>query len=61
MLIALKIYLIGFVAAFLFCIKAMEEDGKVGWDDVAISFVVGLFSWSGFFALLLGSKLKNHS
>jgi hypothetical protein len=61
MLLALKIYLIGFVAAFLFCIKTLEDEGKVGIDDVLFSFMMGLLSWIGFIALVLGSKLKNHS
>jgi hypothetical protein len=61
MLIALKIYLIGFVAAFLLCIKTLEEDGKVEIGDVLFSFVMGLLSWVGFVALVLGNRLKNNS
>jgi hypothetical protein len=61
MFIALKIYLIGFVATFCLCIKVLEEEGQVGWDDILFSFSIALLSWVGFIALVLGNRLKNNS
>ena len=61
MLIALKIYLIGFVAALVLCIKVLEEDRKIGWDEILFSLLIATFSWVGFLALVLGPRLKNNS
>lgn len=55
----IAVYVLGFLAAFissLYLVYVPEE--KITLLEILLSFVVGLLSWIGFFALLLAQELE---
>ena len=57
----IDLYCIGFVVAFMITMHRLSEDGKVTLLDIIWSTFVGVFSWIGVLALLLGTVLRRNS
>lgn len=56
----IDLYCIGFVVAFMITMHRLSEDGKVTLLDIIWSTFVGVFSWIGVLALLLGTVLRRN-
>ena len=56
----IDLYSVGFVVAFMITMHRLSEDGKVTLLDIIWSTFVGVFSWIGVLALLLGSVLRRN-
>ena len=59
-MIALKIYLIGFIIALAYSIKILSDDGKIDVAGLLFSVVMGVMSWLGVLALLVAQSIKNN-
>ena len=57
----IDLYCIGFVVAFMITMHRLSEDGKVTFFFFFFFIFVGVFSWIGVLALLLGTVLRRNS
>lgn len=56
----LDFYTIGFVIAFIMTMHCLQEDNRVGWLDIIFSTFMGVTSWIGVLALLVGRQLRKN-
>lgn len=53
-------YCLGFVVAFMITAHRLSEDNNLTLLDIIWSTFVGVFSWIGVLALLLGTVLRRN-
>ena len=57
--LGLQIYFIGYVIAFIYCIRVLkDENGYINIMDLFVSILIALLSWTTVLALWLGANIK---